>query len=93
MENQHRKISGYRELTQEEIDLMNEVKAKGEELNALVEKVNQHIGKQYESACGLRHEIDRLGDSEPYKWVGTARSSLQIGIMELVRSIAQPTTF
>ena len=27
MENQHRKITGYRDLTQEEIDLMNEIKA------------------------------------------------------------------
>ena len=27
MENQHRKIKGYRELSQEEIDLMNRIKA------------------------------------------------------------------
>ena len=32
MENQHRKITGYRELSQEEIDLMNRIKAKGKEL-------------------------------------------------------------
>jgi hypothetical protein len=32
MENQHRKIKGYRELSQEEIDLMNEIKSKGAEL-------------------------------------------------------------
>ena len=31
MENQHRKITGYRELSQEEIDLMNRIKAHGEE--------------------------------------------------------------
>ncbi len=35
MENQHRKISGYRELSQEEIDLMNRIKEKGAELLAL----------------------------------------------------------
>lgn len=29
MENQHRKIKGYRELNQEEIDLMNRIKAAG----------------------------------------------------------------
>lgn len=29
MENQHRKIAGYRELSQEEIDLMNRIKAAG----------------------------------------------------------------
>lgn len=39
MENQHKKIKGYRELTQAEIDLMNEVKAKGVELGELVEKL------------------------------------------------------
>jgi len=35
MENQHRKIAGYRELSPEEIDLMNRIKAKGAELLAL----------------------------------------------------------
>ena len=39
MENQHRKITGYRDLTQGEIDLMNEVKAKGIELDALLKKI------------------------------------------------------
>ncbi|WZL14738.1 hypothetical protein [Vibrio phage vB_VpaM_XM1] len=32
MENQHRKIKGYRELSQEEVDLMNRIKEKGQEL-------------------------------------------------------------
>ena len=32
MDNQHRKIAGYRELSQTEIDLMNRIKAKGAEL-------------------------------------------------------------
>lgn len=35
MENQHRKIKGYRELSQEEVDLMNRIKEKGAELLAL----------------------------------------------------------
>jgi hypothetical protein len=39
MENQHRKISGYRELDQTEIDAMNEIKAKGAELGELVSKL------------------------------------------------------
>ena len=37
MENQHRKIKGYRELSQYEIDAMNRIKAKGEELRELIE--------------------------------------------------------
>lgn len=36
MENQHRKIKGYRELSQAEIDLMNKIKAKGAALGELV---------------------------------------------------------
>ena len=35
MQNQHEKIKGYRELSQEEIDLMNRIKEKGSELLAL----------------------------------------------------------
>jgi hypothetical protein len=42
MENQHRQIKGYRELSQEEIDLMNEVKAKGVELGELVLKLRSN---------------------------------------------------
>jgi hypothetical protein len=39
MDNQHRQIKGYRELSQEEIDLMNEIKGKGAELGELIEKL------------------------------------------------------
>lgn len=36
MDNQHRKIKGYRELSETEIALMNEIKQKGSELGELV---------------------------------------------------------
>lgn len=39
MENQHRKIKGYRELSQEEIDLMNEGKAIAESLKQFIAKL------------------------------------------------------
>ena len=42
MDNQHRKIKGYRELSQEEIDIMNEVKAMGIKLGELVEKLENN---------------------------------------------------
>lgn len=35
MDNQHKKIKGYRDLSQADIDLMNRIKAKGAELLAL----------------------------------------------------------
>lgn len=39
MDNQHRQIKGYRELSQDEIDMMNEIKANGAELGDLVAKL------------------------------------------------------
>ena len=42
MDNQHRKIKGYRELNQDEIDTMNEVKAMGIKLGELVEKLENN---------------------------------------------------
>lgn len=39
MENQHRQIKGYRELSQQEIDLMNQIKSIGAELGELVSKL------------------------------------------------------
>lgn len=42
MDNQHRKIVGYRELTLDEINLMNEVKEKGKELGELVKKLKSN---------------------------------------------------
>lgn len=44
MENQHRQIKGYRELSKAEIDLMNEIKTKGAELGELVAKLRATEG-------------------------------------------------
>ena len=44
MDNQHRQIKGYRELTQEEIDLMNEIKQQGVALGNLVNKLRATEG-------------------------------------------------
>lgn len=41
MDNQHREIKGYRELNEEEIAAMNEVKQKGVELGELVQKLRE----------------------------------------------------
>ena len=41
MDNQHKKISGYRDLTQEEIDQMNALKAVGTQLGLLIKNMKQ----------------------------------------------------
>lgn len=50
MENQHRKITGYRELSAEEIALMNEIKELGPRIEEVILKVKTHLAAQYESA-------------------------------------------
>lgn len=44
MENQHRKITGYRELNESEIALMNRIKAQGEALAELVDEIEHYAG-------------------------------------------------
>lgn len=44
MDNQHKKIKGYRELSQSEIDLMNKIKVKGAELGELVAELQATDG-------------------------------------------------
>lgn len=44
MENQHRKIAGYRDLSEGEIALMNEVKGHGEALGELCAKLKATTG-------------------------------------------------
>lgn len=86
MENQHRKIKGYRELSQAEIDLMNEVKEKGAELGDLVAKVQAYLKQQHADA-GSESTLD------PQRWAAIAKTDLQTGLMALTRSIAQPGFF
>lgn len=42
MENQHRKISGYRELSQTEIDTMNKIKAESAKVGLLIEELEDN---------------------------------------------------
>lgn len=51
MDNQHRKIKGYRELSQEEINLMNKVKIHGEKMGQLVEELrcNESLDQRWVS--------------------------------------------
>lgn len=42
MKDQHTKIKGYRDLTQEEIDAMNAVKAEGERLGLLIKELRDN---------------------------------------------------
>lgn len=100
MDNQHRKIIGYRELSQVEIDLMNAIKAKGTELLDLQRQVVVHLAGQRQErldAVALAAgndpatELGRYVAAEPERWAAIGKTDIQTGIMALVRAVAQPT--
>ena len=99
MENQHRKISGYRELSQEEVDLMNRIKAKGTELLQLQSELANHLLDQRQKKAiasengqqAAAHEFVRFSRAEPERWAAIGKTDIQTGIMALVRAVAQPS--
>ncbi|MDI5886074.1 hypothetical protein ACFO0O_00595 [Cobetia amphilecti] len=86
MDNQHRKISGYRELTQQEIDLMNEAKQLEAKCLVLHQKIADRLGDQALDPSDHK----RLEASQGKRWCAIARTDIETGFMALVRSIAQP---
>jgi len=95
VDNQHRKISGYRELSQVEIDLMNAIKAFGPKLQELCDRVRTHVNDQMCAAGldGQEAEVARLVAASPNMWEAMGRTDLQRGLMQITHAVAQPTFF
>ncbi len=91
MENQHRQIKGYRELSQEEIHFMNRIKAFGPELETLTTEVANYLQTKLNRAS--EEEVARIRKAEAYRWMLEGKNDLQVGLMKLTRSIAQPGFF
>jgi len=81
MKDQHTKIKGYRDLSQEEIDLMNEGKALAEKCGEFVEKLQKAEFAQFEEM------------KPDHRWLAIGKTHLQQGFMAVIRSVAKPTTF
>jgi predicted nuclease with TOPRIM domain len=77
MDNQHRLIKGYKELSPEQIDLMNKIKEKGAEVGALVDELKDL----------------RVNSALDQRWVSIGATHLQEGFMALTRSVAKPDFF
>jgi response regulator of citrate/malate metabolism len=103
MENQHRHIKGYRELSQAEIDLMNRIKTKGAELlqlqDELISLLNQAQVAGFNAAdraltadeeAAAKAEQARFKAAEPFRWASIGKTDTQTAIMALVRAVAQP---
>lgn len=94
MKNQHQKITGYRDLSQAEIDLMNKIKAHGKATQELIGEVNDHLTRQRAAASASDPtESMRVNEAEPGRWASIARTDFQTGLMALTRAVAQPGSF
>lgn len=99
MDNQHQKITGYRDLTEQEIALMNEIKAKAAEVGELYTKLQQSLlppaveGQEVDMACGCAVLEVPLGEYETDRWLRIGQDHLQQGFMALTRAVARPTSF
>ena len=84
MENQHRKIKGYRELNEAEIAKMNKIKELAAQVGELVRDM-QPVRCE-ETGEGIAPNFDQ-------RWVAIAETDLQKGFMALTRSVAKPESF
>ena len=81
VDNQHKKITGYRDLSEAEIALMNEAKELSEKVGDFVDKV-EFLNNDHDPDIGI-----------DMRWCNIGKTDLQKGFMALIRSIARPTTF
>lgn len=77
MDNQHRKIAGYRELDAIEIEAMNALKS-----------LEANLGTQL---VNLEEHVTELGDHEAKRWIDIARTYLETGMMYAIKAVARPT--
>ena len=89
MDNQHRKITGYRGLDKTEIDLMNEVKALGIQMEGVLKKVEAHVNEQYQEDSNY----ERMTNATPHRFLNIAKTDFQTGLMAATRAVAQPELF
>lgn len=91
MENQHRKIKGYRELSKEEVDLMNRIKAHGEETAKLILEVGKL--RDSDETYARTDSLSEAQTQESYRCLALAKTQLQTGQMWFVRAVALPDSF
>jgi hypothetical protein len=77
-------ITGYRQLSAAQAALLNEVKAKAEEVGQLIAKLRAFTGTG-ESGTTIE-QLDQ-------RWISIGVTDLQRGFMAVNRGIAQPTSF
>lgn len=88
------KVTGYRQLTEAEVELMNEAKSLAEQCGAFIEKLRKHPSTRPGQVPGLvGDDFGQFLPSLDQRWISIGATDLQRGFMSVVRGIAQPTTF
>ena len=83
------KITGYRQLSEAEVALMNEGKALAEQCGAYVAKLRGHPDVTRNQVPTGPLDLQPLDQ----RWISIGSTDLQRGFMAVIRGIAQPTTF
>lgn len=89
MENQHKKIKGYRDLSQQEIDLMNRIKDHAENTAKLLKE----FASMREAGQSELAPMPREMYEESKRCLSLAKTNLQTGQMWFVRAVALPDSF
>lgn len=89
MKDQHKLIKGYRDLGQEDIDLMNRAKALEADILKLIQDVKTHVSTLMSSNLP-EEEWRRYYRAKPKVWLNLGQDNLLTGMMQVVRAIAQP---
>lgn len=83
------KITGYRQLSEVEVALMNEGKALAEACGSYIDRLRTHK----DSHARDPQTDQRLSPALDQRWISIGATDLQRGFMAVIRGIAQPTTF
>lgn len=87
------KITGYRQLSEEEVALMNEGKTLSKMCGEYIAKLRRMPQTRDEVPMLLEIEPGKFEPTIDQRWVSIGATDLQLGFMAIMRGIAQPTTF
>lgn len=82
------KITGYRQLTEEELALINEGKELAEQCGQYIAKLRAYAPERTDGGPSYAP-----GGTLDQRWISIGATDLQRAFMAITRGIAQPTTF
>jgi len=92
VENQHKYITGYRDLNKDEIREMNDIKELGNTVGNLINNIaiasSKLVEENVKDPDKFKHELQ-----QSQRWINIARTHMQQGFMALTRAIARPESF